>query len=74
MQQKNLAPEQLEQRIITLIDSCRGRILDIVEAQLGSSPNWRIVRGQILNLLGEKGLSRDVEQVIVSAFLGREQK
>ncbi len=68
MQKTNRIKEQLEQDILNLINSCRGRVLDIVEAQIGSSSNWRIIRGQLLNLFGEKGLSGDVQRSLVDAF------
>lgn len=63
----------LERTILDLIGSCRARVLDIAEAQLGSSSTWKIIRSQLLNLLGEKGLSGDVQRAIAEARRARER-
>ncbi len=57
----NYNQQILEGKVLDLINECRGRVLDVVEAQLGTTPNWKIIRGQLLNLLGEKGLSGEVQ-------------
>lgn len=62
--------DRVTQGVLDPVNSCRGRVLNIVEAQLGDSPTWRIVRGQLLNVFGEKGLTGDVHRAIDEAFGG----
>lgn len=62
--------DRITQGVFDPINSSRGRVLNIVEAQLGDSPTWRIVRGQLLNVFGEKGLAGDVQRAIDEAFNG----
>lgn len=71
MKKNSFEQDMLEMDVSTLIDKCRGRVLDIVEAQLGAESNWRIVRSQLLNIFGEKGLSGDVQRVLENSFSGK---
>lgn len=68
--QNNLKSTQdrVTQGVLDSVNSCRGRVLNIVEAQLGDSPTWRIVRGQLLNVFGEKGIAGDIQRAIDDAF------
>lgn len=71
MKNNNFEQDMLEMDVSALIDKFRGRVLDIVEAQLGSESNWRIIRSQLLNIFGEKGLSGDVQRLLQNSFNGK---
>jgi hypothetical protein len=53
--------DRLRTEMSERISACRGGVLSLVEAQLAASPNWKVVRGQLLRLFGERGLSGEVD-------------
>ena len=73
MKYENEIKYQIEARLCDKNNDCRGRVLDIVEGHLGASPNWKIVRSQLLKLFGERGLGGDIQYILDSAFDGSQR-
>jgi len=63
--------ECVEEELLAHVHHCRGRVLNLIEAQIGSSENWRIIRNQLLNIFGESGLAGAVQSAIDEAFGGK---
>jgi hypothetical protein len=66
METTKLNHKRLERRLLEVIDQYRSMILDPVEQELGSSPNWRYLRSRLLKALGERGLSGRVIEILES--------
>lgn len=60
----------LERRLGEKSAEYRARILNLIESHLGTSPNWKIIRSQLLKLFSERGLSGDIQHILDSAFCG----
>jgi hypothetical protein len=41
----------------------RCRVLSLIESHLGSSPNWKVIRSQLLGLFGDRGLEGDILKI-----------
>ena len=60
--------ERLERRLLDVIDQYRSMILDPIEQELGSNPNWKYLRGRLLKALGDRGISGRIVEVLNSEF------
>lgn len=50
-----------------LLDAVKHRcafVLKIAEDEVGHAPQWRSLRGRLLGVFGESGLSRDVRRIM----------
>ena len=57
---------RLEQRLVELIDYYRGIVMDTIESEMGSSPNWKFMRSRLLKALGDRGLSGKVQEILAA--------
>lgn len=63
-------PQNLKERLLSVIREKRKRLLDICEASI-ERDRFRVARSQILNCLGDRGLEGDVERIIDGINHGR---
>ena len=68
--QKPINKEQLERRLLDVVDQYRSMILDPIEQEVGQSPNWSYLRSRLLKALGDRGLAGRIREVLNSEFGG----
>ena len=66
MYRTNQKHEILERRLMEVVDQYRSMILDPIEQELGSSPNWKYLRSRLLKALGERGLAGRIVEILHS--------
>jgi DUF1365 family protein len=57
--------ERLKQ-LLTAINRQRSNIVTFAERLVGDSPEWESLRSRILSAFGDRGLERDVRQIMNS--------
>ena len=60
--------ERLERRLLDVIDQYRSMILDPIEQEVGSHPNWKYLRGRLLKALGDRGMSGRITEILNAEF------
>ena len=63
---------RLEERLYEAVDDIRPQVLNPIEQQLGSEPNWKFIRSGLLNCLGERGLQGRIKDILDSELQGVE--
>jgi hypothetical protein len=63
--------ERLIQQFLDAVGFYRGLNLDLAEQELGTSDNWSFVRGRLLKLWGDRGLSGRITEIINREFQDR---
>ena len=56
----------IDNRILEVVDFYRGIILDAVEQEAGGLPNWKYLRSRILKALGDRGLAKQIAEILKS--------
>ena len=68
MQLDNSRMERVLQQCLSAIDYYRGMDLDLSEQEFGEFDNWSFIRGRILKLWGDRGLSGRISAIIKREF------
>jgi hypothetical protein len=55
----------LLERVEEALNFYRGMTLDAVESRLENDPSWPTIRGLILRAFGDRGLSRQLREIIM---------
>jgi hypothetical protein len=69
--QSTVTKERIESRLIEVVDQYRSMIIDPIEQEIGSSPNWPYLRSRLLKALGDRGLVARIREVVSSEFGGQ---
>ncbi|OFZ20065.1 MAG: hypothetical protein A2X94_09125 [Bdellovibrionales bacterium GWB1_55_8] len=56
--------QNVASKLLEIIDFYRSIILDMVEQEIGTSPNWKFTRSRLLKALGDRGLAGRVREVL----------
>lgn len=60
--------DELQRKLMDVVDQYRSMILDPVEQEMGDSPNWKYIRSRLLKALGDRGLGGRIYEVINTQF------
>ena len=60
--------QNLERRLLDVVDQYRSMIIDPIEQELGGSANWPYLRSRLLKALGDRGLAGRIREIINIEF------
>lgn len=55
--------DEIETEVVSAVGTCRNQVLKMTELAIGNHERWLILRGQLLNVFGMRGLEGQVNDI-----------